>query len=69
MDKFEDSLQIAAIFFGDDTIHRANETCKCITVVMENGQMASVPWFEVESFDGTIQRWNGALLQGVEMFK
>jgi len=39
-----------------------------ITVVMENGQMAGVPWFEV-SANGAVQyKYNAAIVEGVELF-
>ena len=38
-----------------------------ITVVMENGQMAGVPWFAVWKEGRTDSKWNGALLGGVTL--
>ena len=38
-----------------------------ITVVMEYGQMAGVPWFAIWK-DGKINtKWNGAFIAGVEL--
>ena len=38
-----------------------------ITVVMENGQMAGVPWFAVWKEGKIHSKWNGALLDAVEL--
>ena len=39
--------------------------CKSITVVMENGQMAGVPWAYVEKEDGTETKHNLALCESI----
>jgi len=38
-----------------------------IKVVMENGQMEEVPWFEVWVDDKPVSKWNGSMLEGVEL--
>ncbi len=42
-------------------------TTEKITVVMENGQMAGVPWFAVWRNGEIDSKWNGALVAGVKL--
>ena len=66
--EFQQDQPIKAIFFQDEGVLRIGENeCKSITVCMENGQMAGVPWFEVIKKNGEITKWNGALIEGVEL--
>ena len=49
------------IVVGTDDVTR-------IEVIMENGQMAGVPWFAVFNGDRMISKWNGAHIEGVGYF-
>ncbi len=44
-----------------------SQGCTSIHTIMENGQMAGVPWFEVYKNDELHSKWNGALILGVEI--
>lgn len=68
MSRFKQGQKVNAIFFDNDGEFRVGDSCLSITVVMENGQWAGVPWFEVRS-DKPTTKWNGALLHGVELIK
>ncbi len=41
--------------------------CEYITVIMENGQMAGVPWAEVVRSNGRVYKYNLALAEGVRI--
>ena len=56
---------LEAIYFEDDQELRVGRDCDSIIVVMENGQMAGVPWFEVWKGGKLASRWNAAKVQGV----
>ena len=66
--RFKEGEEIKCIFWPD------GEKCKVgsngverITVVMEYGQMAEVPWFAVWK-DGKVKaKYNGAMLEGIEV--
>ena len=51
---------ISVIVTGENDVNK-------ITVSMQNGQMAPVPWFEVLYKDGKTQLWNGALVEGITL--
>lgn len=57
---------IEAIIFDDDQELRVGRGCDSIIVVMENGQMARVPWLEVWKDGRLLSKWNAAKVQGVE---
>ncbi|MCP5080006.1 MAG: hypothetical protein GY951_18420 [Psychromonas sp.] len=64
--KFKDGEEVQGICFSDDSIIKVGEgPCDNITVSMENGQMAEVPWFEVWVDGKVISKWNGAQIDGV----
>lgn len=68
MSSFEEGDAISALFFKDDQAIRVGMAkCTAIKVVMENGQMAAIPWFEVYEGESLRSKWNGALLEGVEI--
>ena len=71
MKGFEEGDKIHAIYFPDEQQISLHTEClelgrvESITVVMENGQMAAVPWFEVVYSSGHVCKYNGALVEGV----
>lgn len=68
--RFYDGQEIQSIFHLDDEITNVNDmTIKRITVVMENGQMAGVPWFQVEYVNGVKRKFNGAHVEGVDVYQ
>ncbi len=59
--------KLNAIYFDEQCRMIVGEHgCKSITVVMENGQMAGVPWAETDK-NGEIQRWNLANVHGIKL--
>lgn len=66
MSMFECGQEIKTIYFSDDTHITAGESCDSIEVVMENGQMAGVPWFAVVKDGKMDSKWNAALVAGVK---
>ncbi len=63
---FKQGEEVKGITFGDGGILRSGSSgCDRITVSMENGQMAGVPWFEVWVNGKVTSKWNGALCEGV----
>lgn len=63
--KFYCGQKLKALYFTDgDDIHADDNTT--ITVIMETGQMAMVPWALVDSGD-SVHKWNLALVLGVEL--
>lgn len=70
--KFYEGQKLKAIFFDDDdesVFDSTTDNIKSITVVMENGQMAPVPWALVVDADNRETKWNIALLAGVELME
>ena len=67
--RFKEGEEVQALYFQDEQIIRVGvrNTTK-IVVVMENGQMAGVPWFAVFEGDKLTTKYNGALLEGVELY-
>ena len=66
MSKFAEGQQIKAIYFADrPEILAGTCTCTEITVTMELGQMAPVPWFSVWRNDEVVSKWNAAVVVGV----
>jgi len=63
---FHNGDLLAGLYFEGNESIEVGRDCDSIIVVLENGQMARVPWFEVWK-DGEIKsKWNGALVQGVK---
>ncbi len=63
--EFKNGQKMEALYI--DSMHTLTVGLGCvteITVVMEHGQMAGVPWFVVWSHDKIISKWNAALVQG-----
>ena len=66
--QFQEGMQVKSIYWDDGPGFIVGQLdCKQITVIMENGQMAGVPWFLVEFEDKPTQKINGALVEGVEL--
>ena len=56
---------VEVICFDDDQEIRVGRECDSIIVVMENGQMAGVPWLQVWKDGQLVSKWNAAKVQGV----
>ena len=68
MSLFKEGQSVTALFFTDEQCIRVGAgECTGINVVMENGQMAGVPWFEVYKNGEVTEKWNAAMLEGVEI--
>ncbi len=66
IEPLKEGQKLDTIFFADgEDITATNGTE--ITVVMEYGQMAGVPWAQVREKDGCECRWNLALCLGVRL--
>ncbi len=66
-DTFTDGQRVKAIFWSEGGEITANDQT-IIQVIMENGQMDRVPWFGIYK-DGTlVNKYNGALLEGVTLY-
>lgn len=48
-------------------IRVGHDGCRRLTVVMEHGQLAEVPWVREERDDGTFRVYNAATLHMVEL--
>lgn len=58
--------RVQAIYFPNDEVIRVGEVrVTKIKVVMENGQMAGVPWLAVYEGEKVTAKYNAALLEGV----
>ena len=67
-DRFIEGEEVQGIFWPDDSqIIVGQGDCKKITVVMEYGQMAGVPWFAVWNDHKITHKYNGAHLAGVKL--
>ena len=68
MNEFKLGQEVSTLYFiNNDTISISQHDVDKITVVMEYGQMAGVPWFAVWK-DGKIKtKWNSAQVEGVEL--
>ena len=62
---FRNGQKLKALFFPDNEDIHASDTLT-ITILMESGQMAGVPWAVVEDA-GRVWKWNLALMLGVEL--
>ena len=66
--RFEEGQKVESVFWSDGEYKKVGTNkCKRITVVMENGQLAGVPWFLAEFEDSPDQKYNGAMLEGVTL--
>jgi len=66
--RFKEGEEVKCIFWpnGEGCLVGRNGVEK-ITVVMEDGQMSGVPWFAVWK-DGEVNaKYNGAMIEGVEV--
>jgi len=62
---FEEGEQLAGLCFADEQLLKVGLNCDSIIVSMENGQMSSVPWFEVWKDGQLVSKWNAAKGEGV----
>ena len=68
MNRFKKGDEATCLFFQDDgELSTEYANVESIICIMENGQMAGVPWFEVKYTDGSTIKWNAALLSGVKL--
>lgn len=64
--EFKQDQKVKELYWPDESCVSINhEGCDKITVVMEYGQMAAVPWFAVWKDGKIVQKHNGALVQTV----
>lgn len=67
-DRFFEGEEVSAIFYPDDTCVKVGQNLvEKITVVMEYGQMAGVPWFAVWNDHKIIAKYNGAHIACVSL--
>lgn len=67
MATFKEGQELKAIFWPEGgEIEVGKSKCTRIVVVMETGQMARVPWFEVWKDGKSVAKYNGALVEGIE---
>lgn len=66
MSNFKTGDEIKAIFFPDDSVLEADKNTK-IKVILENGQMAHVPWFGVYKKGKLVWKYNAAHCIGVRL--
>ncbi len=71
MSRFVRGQKVEAIWWEEGVAIEVGQCgCESITVVMENGQMAEVPWFEVIYAADSVYdsaKHNGALISGVRV--
>ena len=66
--RFQEGQEVKGIYWpGETSVTVGNNNVEKITVVMEYGQMAAVPWFAVWKEGTVVSKWNGAMLEGVEL--
>lgn len=63
--QFKEGDKLVGIIFENNEMIRVGADCDDIIVVMESGQMAGVPWFEVWRDGRIISKWNAAKCDGV----
>lgn len=67
--EFKNGDKLKQIFWeGQSRILVGENGCESITVIMENGQMAGVPWVIVKITGREITKYNLALCEGVVLF-
>jgi len=71
--QFYKGQKIRSIFWAHDegVLTAGVDPCESITVVMENGQCAGVPWFLITYTDSNRgpTKFNGAMVGGVVIFE
>lgn len=68
MPRFTHGQLVEGLIFNENSVIRVgHKGCTSIVCSLENGQMAGVPWFDVYKGEKCISKWNGALLEGVEL--
>ena len=65
--RFEEGDEVQAIWLPGDVKVSVGGEIERITVVMEDGQMAGVPWFAVWKNGKIAMKHNGAFVESVEM--
>jgi len=69
--KFTDGQEVYKIVFNDESFIKVDDDeddrIDKITVCMENGQGALVPWFAIWRDDKIIWKHNGAYIQSVQL--
>jgi hypothetical protein len=65
--KFEQGQSLLSIFWDDGEIKAGSNGYADIVVVMENGEMAGVPWAYVTKDDGSVYKYNLKMCQGVRV--
>lgn len=66
--RFEEGDEVQALYWrGDERVVVGCNGVEKITVVMENGQMAGVPWFAVWKNGKIAMKHNGVFVESVEM--
>ena len=58
--------RIKAIYFTNGDVMRVGGDITKIKVIMENGQMAGVPWLAIYGGEKVKSKFNAALVEGVE---
>lgn len=66
--EFYEGDHVKVIYWPDGSMVRVGQNgVEKITVVMECGQMAGVPWFAVWKDGKIVYKHNGAMLESVEL--
>lgn len=63
---FQQGQKLKAIYLTDGARISVGGEVDEIIIIMENGQMAGVPWFAVFKDGKMVSKWNAALVEGVE---
>ena len=64
--EFKEGQEVKSLWWPNEgNLTVGQNSVEKITVVMENGQMAGVPWFAVWKDGKVASKYNGALLEGV----
>jgi len=63
----KEGAKLKAIWFPDDSEYTVGKNVEDITVVMEKGQMAEVPWLLVKVNETTTVQINAANVTGVTL--
>ena len=62
--RFKEGDVVSKLFLDSGDMVEAKEGGK-IVCIMDNGQMAGVPWFGLYEGDKLVSKWNAAKLEGV----
>ena len=66
-DIFIEGQELNAVFFDNEYFSKVgHQGITRIVVVYEGGQGGGVPWFALYKGDKLFQKYNGALIEGVE---